>query len=164
MSLAGKDILYYWCLRIPFAGLACVFLLCGSGCHLSKNDGPRAAPSREGLVGTWVPDELTRRKMRDEGGYDPGIRTELVIDSDGTYKLNNMPDWWWHYEGQSQKTFRSENGKWEITTEFDHPVLSLSSHGQQRVAEFFCENTAACLRFSFGHIDDNRFMTLIKEK
>jgi hypothetical protein len=104
--------------------------------------------------------------MRDKGGYDISLKTELVLKSDGTYKMVNTPDWWWFYEGESRKTFRSENGNWWFSPGLNESywVLRLSAHEQERSVEMLGQKAPYRLRFSFGHIDDNKYMTFVKEE
>ncbi|HEV7745305.1 MAG TPA: hypothetical protein VGO56_09955 [Pyrinomonadaceae bacterium] len=103
--------------------------------------------------------------MRNQGGYDPSTLTELRIEPDGNYLMTNMPDWWWFDEGTSRKTFRSENGKWEISPGLNEStwVLRLTSHDQGRDAELFGQQLPYSLRFNYGHIDDGNYMTFIKK-
>lgn len=152
--------------RVSFAGFAVLFLFTCLSCQSFKDDATRIKPSPELLVGTWIPDDSTNRYMRDEGGYETSVKTELVLESDGTYKMNNMPDWWWIDDGKSRKTFRTENGNWKVSRSLDGSAwdLSLTAHDEERSAEMLGQKTPYRVRFNFGHIDDNKYMTFVKEE
>jgi hypothetical protein len=153
-------------LRVSLAGFAGLLVLTCLSCQPLKDDATRIKPSPELLVGTWIPDESTRGLMRGEGGYDTSLRTELVLAADGTYEMNNMPDWWWFDDGKSRKTFRTENGNWKVSRSLDGSSwdLSLTAHGAERSVEMVGQKTPYTVRFNFGHIDDNKYMTFVKEE
>jgi hypothetical protein len=103
--------------------------------------------------------------MHDEGGYSASTKTEIVLKADGNYEMNNMPDWIWFRDGVSHRTFRSEMGTWEVSRDGDPPswILRLrAAHGSERGIGLHGQPYR--LRFSFGHIDNNKYMTFVKEK
>lgn len=76
----------------------------------------RIKPSEADLVGIWVPDEHTIKDMRDRGGYDlSNSKTKLVLRSDGTFEMLDMPDWWKSGLGESNKGFYSSSGTWKVS-------------------------------------------------
>lgn len=161
----SKRISFLVLLRATFAGFVCVWLLVSTNCENLRYDGTRNKPPLEALVGTWIPDGSARNYMRDEGGYDISVKTKLVLESDGTYKMSNMPDWWWN-EGMSHKEFRSEMGTWVASPDqgTEYYVLILRAHEQNRGAELLGQKAPYKLRFNFGHIDDNKYIIFVKEE
>jgi len=54
--------------------------------------------------------------MREEGGYDPSNHgTKIVLEEDGTLRMDDIPDWWFSPYGKSSRSFRSAAGTWLIT-------------------------------------------------
>lgn len=142
--------------------VACVV----AGCDYIRYDGTRNKPPLEAIVGVWVPDNSSLEYMRDEGGYSALTRTEIVLKADGRYEMNNMPDWIWFHDGVSRRTFRSEVGTWEVSLDGDPPswILRLRAHGSERGIGLHGQRAPYRLRFNFGHIDDNKYMTFVKEE
>jgi len=75
----------------------------------------RQEPNKSDLVGTWVPDQASLRTMGAKGGYDTSVQPKLVLKSDGTFELLNMPDWWSSRFGESGKAFESYSGSWTVS-------------------------------------------------
>jgi hypothetical protein len=71
-------------------------------------------PLEANLVGKWVPTPETLKDMRDNGEYVISIH-ELLLNSDGSFSMKNMPDWWRTDSGQPGKSFESAAGKWRIS-------------------------------------------------
>jgi hypothetical protein len=145
-----------------FLSLACCFV---PGCDYISYDGTRDKPPLEAVVGTWVPDDNSLKYMREKGGYSISTRTELILKADGKYEMNNMPDWLWFHDGVSRKAFRSETGTWEVSLDGGRPywILRLRSHGSERGIAWRGQRAPYKLHFSFGHIDNNQYMTFVKE-
>lgn len=147
---------------LAFFSLACCFV---PGCDYFYYDGTRVKPPLEAIVGTWVPDDNSLKYIREEGGYSASTRTELVLKADGTYEMNNMPDWFWFHDGVSRREFRSEWGTWEVSLDGGRPywILRLRAHDAERGIGLRGQQAPYSLRFRFGHIDDNKYMIFIKE-
>lgn len=71
-------------------------------------------PNKSDLVGTWVPDQATLEDMKKRGGYDSSLSTRLVLKSDGSLEIANMPDWWEIPSGTSQRAMISHSGSWSL--------------------------------------------------
>lgn len=148
---------------LAFLSLACFAL----GCDYVYYDGTRDKPPLEAMVGIWVPDSSSLKYMHDEGGYSASTKTEIVLKADGRYEMNNMPDWIWFHDGVSRRTFRSEMGTWEVLLDGEPSYWTLrlrAAHGSERGIALRGQRTPYTLRFSFGHIDNNQYMTFVKEK
>jgi len=75
----------------------------------------RTRPNETDLIGRWVPDAATLAYMRTGGGYDTSrMHTRIVLRSDGTFELFDMPDWWRDGFGRSHGSFESSSGKWNV--------------------------------------------------
>ena len=147
--------------------LVCLTVLVASSCREFFDDSTKTKPDTGTLLGTWVPDKESLKHMREAGGYDISNKTELVLEVNGTYKMNNIPDWLWLDDGLSQKTLRSESGTWEVTRDADRPdwIVHLKTQMNARSAALLGQHPPYTLRFSFGNIDSNpQSMTFFKEK
>ena len=74
----------------------------------------RRKPEMKDIIGTWTPTADTLKDIRSRGHY-PEARHELILKSDGTSSMINMPDWWRNGFGESNKTFHSGEGNWRLT-------------------------------------------------
>lgn len=146
--------------------LVCVSLFATVGCRYVADDGTRTKPAAGVLVGTWVPDKESLKHMREVGGYDTSNKTVLQLEADGTYKMNNVPDWLWLDDGLSRKTLRSERGTWEVAHFADTPfwIVWLRTEVTARSAALLGQQPPYRLEFSFGNIDTNpQSITFVKE-
>ena len=74
-----------------------------------------AKPNESDLVGTWVPDKETVKDIRDRGGYDiDRASIKLILGSDGSFEMVDIPDWWREPFGRSQGRLQSDRGTWRL--------------------------------------------------
>ena len=81
----------------------------------------KTKPEKSNLVGTWVPTSATLKDMQNRGKYSIS-KHELILRSDGSFSLINMPDWWTDGFGVSKKGFESGSGTWDVIQE-DQGIL-----------------------------------------
>jgi len=95
--------------------------------------------------------------MRDLGGYDISAKTALVLEESDTYRMINMPDWFWLDDGQSHGKLRSETGTWALSLDADRPYWTLQLRGKARIKSIAItgQHSPYVLHFSFGNIDTN---------
>jgi hypothetical protein len=86
-----------------------------SGCPRDPHSGgsTTAEPRREDLVGAWVPTPRTRRAVAEKGKYPPA-ETVVTLAADGSFRADNIPDWWNTSFGKPAGKFDSGSGKWSV--------------------------------------------------
>jgi hypothetical protein len=86
-----------------------------SGCPHDPHSGgsTTAEPRREDLVGAWVPIAQTRRAVAEKGKYPPA-ETVVTLAADGSFRADNIPDWWNTSFGKPAGKFDSGSGKWSV--------------------------------------------------
>ncbi len=72
---------------------------------------PEPEPDPNKIVGTWAATAASVETMEREGGYAPRIPT-WTFQSDGTFVMEDMPDWW--LDIQSHQRFDSGTGHWKL--------------------------------------------------
>lgn len=73
---------------------------------------PEPEPDPSKITGTWVATAASIEMMKREGGYAPRTPTWTFRD-DGTFAMEDMPDWWLAPFGQSHQRFGSGTGRWK---------------------------------------------------
>jgi hypothetical protein len=101
-------------IKAPTIFIIAVFLCFACGCNPGAPGYTTEEPNKNDLVGTWTPDQATLEDMKKRGGYDITKVTMLVIKSDGSLEIINMPDWWEAPFGDSQGRMGSHSGSWSI--------------------------------------------------
>ena len=96
--------------------VAVTIALLASGCFLPT--GPemhftRSKPSETELIGTWRPTADTLKDIRDRGRYLT-VEHELILRSDHTFSMRNMPDGWHDGLAEPHGHFDSGEGTWEL--------------------------------------------------
>ena len=72
-------------------------------------------PNEAELIGTWVPDKDRAKDMRDRGRYDiDRASTKLILRSDGSFEMVDIPDWWREPFGRSHGRLQSDRGTWRL--------------------------------------------------
>jgi hypothetical protein len=95
----------------------CLFLMFLTACHdpyaRDVSHTTRTEPKRADLVGTYLPDEATRKLISEVGGYPPRT-TNIQLDADGGVRITNIPDWW-NLPANVQGTgFDTGSGTWKL--------------------------------------------------
>src|ERR1035437_7613986 len=99
-------------MRVLLVSSAIAIAFLGSGCFLPT--GPelqftRKKPSETELIGSWRPTAETLKDIHGRGRY-PATEHELILRSDHTFTMRNMPDWWRNGFGESHGHFESGDG------------------------------------------------------
>lgn len=71
-------------------------------------------PAEDDLVGTYLPLQSSLDFI-EEGGY-PDCQPRIIIKADGTFSMEQMPDWWNTPFGKSSGGFDAGEGTWETET------------------------------------------------
>ena len=74
-----------------------------------------AQPNKNEIVGVWVPNAETVEDIRIRGKYNPTVSTKLILRADGSFEMENMPDWWKNGFGESYGGFESNSGTWKLS-------------------------------------------------
>ena len=114
-------------LLILFAGLA--------GCQFDRHTAvyTTTEPKPQDLVGTYVLDYASNKLITEEGHYAKA-ETSIVLATDGSITIENIPDWWLTDVGDSKEKFDSGHGKWSIDKHQDWWVLSVEFHSTEQFA------------------------------
>jgi hypothetical protein len=73
----------------------------------------RHKPEEVDIVGNWQATAATVKEIRARGHY-PATRHELILRSDHTFSMRNMPDWWRGGFGESHGQLESGEGTWNL--------------------------------------------------
>lgn len=95
-------------------------VMCGFGAYDFDQDlFTKIEPEPSKIVGNYLPTEETMFLIRETGGYDLQ-NVSISLLSDGTFEMQNMPDWWMtqppHW-GNSKGGINSGRGTWSIVRE-----------------------------------------------
>jgi hypothetical protein len=117
-------------------GFALLVLIALTGCpvNLDTERMPTAPPNRADLVGVYRPTADTLTYIRKEGGYAERD-ISLTLKADGTFEVENLPDWWRSDFGHPEGGFDSGSGKWDIEKSQDWWGLNLSFSDMKRFAK-----------------------------
>jgi hypothetical protein len=122
----------------------------------------RQEPSKADLIGVWAPDEATLQTMRRRGGYDTSIQTRLILKTDGTFELVNMPDWWSNDVGESRKGFDNYSGNWIVSKFGKVWAVELRPVSGTRFANLIGQSPPYQIDFIIGDADENQSMIFTK--
>lgn len=90
------------------------FVLIASGCGAPYGtDYTRGRPAESDLPGVYVLTPATLSMVRGRMGY-PVVDTRLVLRSDRTFEMENMPDCWAGFSGKPGGLFDNGKGTWSI--------------------------------------------------
>ena len=91
--------------------------MCGFGAYDFDQDRfTKTEPKPQKMVGDYLPTKGTMTFIRETGRYDVQD-ISISLFSDGTFKMQNMPDWWMTTGpqfGKSNGGADSGNGTWSI--------------------------------------------------
>jgi hypothetical protein len=92
-------------------------IMCGLGILGFNNENfTKSKPEPEQMAGIYLPIEKTEKLI--ESQYNLDIKEiSISLNPDGTFEMNNMPDWWATDSGDSSGGVDTGKGKWDI--EFD---------------------------------------------
>lgn len=94
--------------------LAAAALLCGCPTVDWKElNFTRKKPLEANVVGEWFPTAKSRKYILRDGKY-PDRDYRIVINTDGTFRMQNMPDWWMDGFGESHGGFHDGTGTWKL--------------------------------------------------
>lgn len=114
------------------AGVAFTLLLALvlSGCQYDRHAQEYTAtkttpqPRVQDLAGLYVPTPETGAYVKGQGHY-PRARTFILLSPNGTFRFNNVPDWWHVEAGESDGKFDTGNGRWSVAKSQDWWVVDL---------------------------------------
>ena len=86
-------------------------------------------PLEDDLVGVYLPLDSTLELIK-EGGYE-NTELKITINADGTFSMEQMPDWWNIPFGKSKDGYDSGTGTWEVETCQNWWCLKLHFDSQQ---------------------------------
>jgi hypothetical protein len=122
--------------RLLHTSFALFALLALTGCpvNLDTERMPTTPPNRADLVGIYRPTADTLTYIRKEGGYAER-EMSLTLKADGTFELENLPDWWHTEWGKPEGGFDSGSGQWDLEKSQDWWELNLSFTDTKRFAK-----------------------------
>jgi hypothetical protein len=100
-------------------------LLTGCGVNLDTERYPTAAPAAARLVGVYRPTADTTSFIKHEGGYAER-EISISLRADGTFSVENIPDWWRTDFGKPAGGFDSGSGTWKTANRQDWWALELA--------------------------------------
>lgn len=127
-------------------------------------------PKKSDLVGTWIPDQATLEDMKKRGGYDTSLPTRLVLKSDGSLEIANMPDWWEIPFGTSRRAMASHSGSWSIYHDYpDYPdqpccwTIAVKYSNRARFLKLLGNKPPHKIEIILGDPDSGNEMIFIKQ-
>jgi hypothetical protein len=78
-----------------------------------KDNFTKTEPQPEKVAGTYLPTKETLLLIKNIGLYDLQ-NISISLHSDGTFEMQNMPDWWITDYGVSNGGTDSGKGKWRV--------------------------------------------------
>ena len=113
----------------------------------------KTKPDSEKLVGKYLPTIETLKLIRDEGHYEVGANENISITlfSDGTFEMENMPDWWQTDFGRPKGGKDSGTGQWSVVKLQEWWQLELDFDSREN----FSSETASSGLTTFIPIVDN---------
>jgi hypothetical protein len=100
---------------VSVAAIATSSLICGFGAYDFDQDlFTKIEPAPQKMVGNYVPDEETMTLIRDTGNYDVQD-ISISLFPDGTFEMQNMPDWWLTDYGEPHGGVDSGKGTWSVS-------------------------------------------------
>jgi hypothetical protein len=102
-------------------------ITCGLGFFGFNNENfTISKPEPEQMVGIYLPIEKTKKLIKSQYNLDMED-ISVSLNSDGTFEMNNMPDWWATDFGDSNGGVDTGKGKWDIRfDEYDGEYWKLS--------------------------------------
>lgn len=73
----------------------------------------KSEPGHQDLVGEYRPTQATLQLLQDKGNYAL-VDIVIYLMDDGSFQVTNMPDWWQDITGESNGTFGSFQGAWNV--------------------------------------------------
>jgi hypothetical protein len=149
-------------------------IMCGFGAYDFDQDSfTKTEPVVSKLAGVYVPnDEMTLRLIGETGGYDLQD-VSVALFSDGTFEMQNMPDWWNTIPpnfGESKGGVDSGRGLWNVVKQnwwwqvefkFESGYLNSwdeSASGLSRNIDISGEQPPYSLWFYVGDLDNGQVM------
>jgi len=99
---------------LALTNLMCLF----SAYDIDEEKFTRIKPDAEKLAGNYVPTKETMKLIKEVGLYSLQD-ISITIYSDGTFEMQNMPDWWMTPYGDSNGGTDSGKGTWKINSNRD---------------------------------------------
>ena len=140
--------------------VAVLMVLLVVGCQHDPNTTAytTAQPKTNDLAGTHVPTTKTLSQIAKEGHY-PTASPSIVLTSDGTIVITDIPDWWVSF-GESRGAFDSGRGSWGVVKHQEWWALGVVFRNTEHLASV--QSRFAKLGSSPG--DYGAVMMLVGEK
>ncbi|MEA3310349.1 MAG: hypothetical protein U9Q70_12685 [Chloroflexota bacterium] len=95
--------------------MATASLMCGFGAYDFDQDlFTKIEPDPQKMVGDYLPTEETLTLIAETGNYDLQ-NTSVSLFADGTFEMQDMPDWWLTDYGEPGGEVDAGKGKWTIS-------------------------------------------------
>ena len=125
-------------------------------------------PNRKDIVGVWIPDKETIDDMRERGGYNVSIPTQIILRDDGSFEMLKMPDWWNNVQGKSYKGFFDLSGRWELSNGLGYWHIGLRYFGTYRPINLVEHKTKDSPRYYIeiivGDADEGHEMIFVRKE
>ncbi len=81
--------------------------------NLDTENFARVKPTVNDLAGKYLPTKQTLQSITNEGHYKVN-KLFVSLRSDGSFEMQNMPDWWLTDFGEPQGCLVNGQGSWEV--------------------------------------------------
>jgi len=92
----------------------CLLFTCGCCFDPFSCDYTKKKPASLSIIGTWVLDAESKRLMTTDGKYPQASSPRLILSTDGSFEITDVPDWCFEGLGKSSGTLVSATGTWSI--------------------------------------------------
>ena len=112
------------------------------------------------ITGKYTLSSFSKKMMEYDGKYKKIADSHLEINSDGTYKITNAPDWLVDDAGNSSHKYYTKQGSWELTCDSKRCLLQLKGLAEGNI--FFKNNKQYLVLLVVGDTDNCRTMAYDK--
>ena len=113
------------------------------------------------MVGKYVPNERTWNYIRTEGHYEV-TDIFIILSSDMSLEMRNMPDWWLTDFGKSNGKLESQDGTWSIVKQQGWWELGLDFPSLTTTIPIVGDQHPYVLWFYIGDPDEGHVMIFEK--
>ena len=105
--------------------------------------------------------------MRERGGYNVSVSTQIILHDDGSFEMLHMPDWWNNVQGKSYKGFFDLSGHWELSKGSGYWGIGLRYSGTYRtfnlVEHRTKDNPPYYIEIIIGDADEGHEMIFVRK-
>jgi hypothetical protein len=113
---------------------AAIGLLSGCPTNLDTPRYPTSQPAAVSLAGSYIPTAETKSLIVKAGGYGDKL-SSIQLNADGTFRFENVPDWWRTDFGTPSGGFDSGGGTWKTAQHQGWWVLQLGFSDTKQFSE-----------------------------